>query len=184
MRAVRRVNTKTLKRAAQSHTGPLGVSRILRGSSTHCLLLKATSYLAAFQTGTLSAATIHFKDTWKSTHIRLWPYITANLFDVTLPCMAMTSTHKHTQASEGKKNHIFFFSAVANGRLLPGKEANTEQQQQNTSNKSWFADTALICLTCWPCLSLMKRSDRKHMLEKSREVFLNYRCRPAAIHQN
>lgn len=142
-------------------------------------LLKETSYLAAVQTGTLSAARIHFKDTRKRAHIRLRPYITANLFDATLPRMAETSAPRPEE-----KTQTFFSSVKA--RLLPGNVAGKFQRAANKMrpNKSWFANMTAICLCCWTSLSVMKPGGRKHMLEKSREILFNYRRWPEATDQN
>lgn len=144
-RAVRCVNTKTLKEAAQHHSRVLGV--ILHVASTHRLLsfLRETSYLAAAQTGTLSAATVHFKDTWESAHIRLWPYITTNPFDVTLPRAATTV---NTQAGEKK---TFFSPAEENARCL--SRWSLEGEKQNNNNKMRLINLDLPTRRSFVCVA-------------------------------
>lgn len=107
------------------HTAPLGV----------CLypLRHQQPSLAETSHGTLSAATSHFKETWKSTHISLRSYVTTDLFDVTLP-------HHHHRS--WRRENIFFCQGWCS-RPLSGKAA--AKQQQNSSNKSPFAND--LCMS-------------------------------------
>lgn len=144
MRKIRRVNTKSIEEEAHNHTGPLGVACVVGVTSSRLSLwvLRETSY------GTLSAALIYFKDTWKSTRTTLWSSLTTGLFDVTLPHL-LYRWHRHTSQ---RRSHCqgwslpFFFQL----RL----QTNVKQQQ-NPTNKSWFANTTLICLRPRPCWLLM-----------------------------
>lgn len=60
-----------------------------------------------------------------------------------------------------------------------------QKQQQNTTNKSRFADTVLVCLRLpGPTFGIDETHWRGTYAGKSRGTLLNYSCWPKAIHQN
>lgn len=60
-----------------------------------------------------------------------------------------------------------------------------QKQQQNTTNKSRFADTALVCLRLpGPTFGIDETHWQGTYAGKSRGTLLNYSCGPKAIHQN
>lgn len=105
---------ETINKKNPITTVRLWVLLISSVSSSHNLppFLRESPYLAAVHTRTLSASAVHFKDTWKSIHIRLWPYITKALFEVAFP--------QEINTQWGPKN-IFFSTAVNNAHVLPGE---------------------------------------------------------------
>lgn len=130
------------------------ISPVSPAPTTYCHSLeKLLIWLLSVHT--LSTAAIHFKDTWKSTHITLWPHFTTTLFDVTLP--------KDINAVE-QKQHIFLLGRESYGRMKNNNKMHLINLVLPTQR--------LFVLCCWPCLSLMKRSDRKHMLEKAAKCCL------------
>lgn len=109
-------------------------------------LVPARNFLSGrCPTGTLSAATVHFKDTWESAHIRLWPYITTDPFDVTLPRAATTV---NTQAGEKK---TFFSPAEENARCL--SRWSLEGEKQNNNNKMRLINLDLPTRRSFVCVA-------------------------------
>lgn len=130
--------------------------------------------------GTLSAATIHFKDTWKSTHITLWPYTTANLFDVTLPCIEKTSTRKPVVV---RRRNTYFSSMprIMSAAVFQVKlKANTKQ----LINLDLPTQRSFVCVVSHVCHWWNAVTGNICWGKKCCEMLLNYRCRPKAIHQN